>query len=170
MSAHATAPPDPSALEATFTGTTEVSARNRFDEAALKAFFDREVGSHAGEFRVSQFKGGQSNPTFLVDAGGRRYVVRRKPSGALLPSAHAVDREFRVMKALQDTAVPVPRMFALCEDEAVIGSAFYVMEYVEGRVLWDPTLPSMTVSDRAATPAFNESSQHFIFQPSVAVH
>ena len=98
---------------------------------------------------VEQFQGGQSNPTYRVTAGERRYVLRRKPPGKLLPSAHAVDREYRVMAALAGTGVPVAKMVALCEDDAVIGTAFYLMEYVEGRVLWDPTLPGLTPRERA---------------------
>ena len=99
---------------------------------------------------VEQYQGGQSNPTYRVTAGQRRYVLRRKPPGKLLPSAHAIDREYRVMSALATTDVPVAKMHALCEDDAVIGTAFYVMEYVEGRILWDPTLPGMNSSQRAA--------------------
>jgi aminoglycoside phosphotransferase (APT) family kinase protein len=99
---------------------------------------------------MEQLQGGQSNPTFLLKADGVRYVMRRKPSGKLLPSAHAVDREYRIITALANTDVPVPRTFCLCEDDAVIGSAFYIMDYVEGRVLWDPTLPGMGRADRAA--------------------
>jgi aminoglycoside phosphotransferase (APT) family kinase protein len=108
-----------------------------------------QVDADAGKaFRVSQFKGGQSNPTFLVDTGRRRYVVRRKPSGELLPSAHAVDREFRVMQALAGTEVPVPGLHALCLDDAVIGTAFYVMDYMDGRILWDPKLPGASNDER----------------------
>lgn len=134
-----------------FAGTTEVQERQRFDETALRHWFAARVdpGANAG-FRVSQFKGGQSNPTFLVETPKRRYVVRRKPSGELLPSAHAIDREFRVMKALADTGVPVPRVHALCEDSDVIGTAFYVMDCVDGRILWDPKLPGMAPAERAA--------------------
>lgn len=134
-----------------FAGTTEVQERQRFDETALRHWFAARVdpGANAG-FRVSQFKGGQSNPTFLVETPKPRYVVRRKPSGELLPSAHAIDREFRVMKALADTGVPVPRVHALCEDSDVIGTAFYVMDCVDGRILWDPKLPGMAPAERAA--------------------
>ncbi len=103
-----------------------------------------------GDLVVEQYQGGQSNPTYRVTAGERRYVLRRKPPGKLLPSAHAIDREYRVMSALATTDVPVAKMHALCEDDAVIGTAFYVMEYVEGRILWDPTLPGMTPAQRAA--------------------
>ena len=106
--------------------------------------------SSAGPIAVEQFQGGQSNPTYRVIAGDRRYVLRRKPPGNLLPSAHAVDREYRVMAALAGTGVPVAKMIALCEDASVIGTAFYLMEYIDGRILWDPTLPGMTPAARAA--------------------
>ncbi len=121
-----------------------------FDTAALAAYLRAEVADFAGDLVVEQFQGGQSNPTYRVTAGDRRYVVRRKPPGPLLPSAHAVEREFRVMSALAGTDVPVAKTYALCEDAAVIGTAFYVMEYVEGRILWDPALPGMTSPQRAA--------------------
>jgi aminoglycoside phosphotransferase (APT) family kinase protein len=107
------------------------------------------VGDAAG-IAITQFEGGQSNPTYLLDAGNRQLVLRRKPPGTLLPSAHAVDREFRIMRALAATNVPVPHCLALCEDPSVIGSAFYVMEYVEGRILRDPALPSVPREARAA--------------------
>lgn len=97
-----------------------------------------------------KFAGGQSNPTFLVTSSGGRWVLRRKPPGQLLKSAHAVDREYRVMAALAGTDVPVPRVFALCEDEAVIGSAFYLMEYLEGRIFWDGALPEVAREERGA--------------------
>lgn len=131
-----------------FTGTTPVQQRHSFDESALKAYFSRHVDDDLAGFRVSQFRGGQSNPTFLVEAGARRYVVRRKPPGTLLPSAHAVDREYRIMKALCNTDVPVPRVYALCEDDTIIGTSFYVMQFVDGRVLWDPTLPDLSSIER----------------------
>lgn len=131
-----------------FTGTTPVQERHRFDENALKVYFAAHVEENVADFSISQFRGGQSNPTFQVVAGGRRYVVRRKPPGTLLPSAHAVDREYRVMKALRATTVPVPRVHALCEDDRVIGTAFYVMEFVDGRVLWDPKLPALSRDER----------------------
>ncbi len=104
----------------------------------------------AGVLRgVRKFPGGQSNPTFLLEADGGRYVLRRKPPGVLLPSAHAVEREYRVLRALHGTAVPVPLALALCEDTAVIGSVFYVMEFLDGRVLWDPVLPELDARCRA---------------------
>ncbi|HJT05589.1 MAG TPA: phosphotransferase [Stellaceae bacterium] len=131
-----------------FTGTMPVTERNRFDTAALARWMRAEVDDFRGELDIEQFRGGQSNPTFRLTAGGRRYVLRRKPPGKLLPSAHAVDREYRVITALRDTAVPVARSHALCLDEAIIGTAFYIMDYVEGRIFWDPTLPELAPADR----------------------
>lgn len=135
---------------ATNPGGRLVAPAHPFDEAGLAAFLRERVAPFAGSLEVEQFQGGQSNPTYRVTAGGRRYVLRRKPPGKLLPSAHAVDREHRVMAALADTGVPVAKMLALCDDPAVIGTAFYLMEYVEGRVLWDPTLPGLTAAERRA--------------------
>src|ERR1700686_2628807 len=113
------------------------------------------LGGHVEGFRgplaaAERFAGGQSNPTYRLTAASGQYVLRRKPPGPLLPSAHAVDREFRVMRALADTPVPVPRVFALCEDDAVIGSAFYVMEFLGGRIFWDQRLPGLAPCERAA--------------------
>jgi len=136
------------AVNEQFIGTAAVQERHRFDEGRLQAWFKQQVDDSAGAFRVSQFKGGQSNPTFLVELGAQRYVVRRKPPGTLLPSAHAVDREYRVMHALQGSGVPVPKVHALCMDDAVIGTAFYVMAFVDGRVLWDPKLPELSAAER----------------------
>jgi aminoglycoside phosphotransferase (APT) family kinase protein len=121
-----------------------------FDTGALAAYLRANVDPGIGDLVVEEYQGGQSNPTYRVSAGDARYVLRRKPPGKLLPSAHAVDREHRVMSALAGTDVPVAKTYALCEDEAVIGTAFYLMEYVEGRILWDPTLPGMTPAERAA--------------------
>jgi aminoglycoside phosphotransferase (APT) family kinase protein len=106
------------------------------------------LGGAAAPVQVMRLKGGQSNPTYLVTRGSDRYVLRRKPVGVLLQSAHAVDREYRVMAALAGSEVPLPRVYALCEDERVIGSAFYLMEFVEGRVLWDPALPGVAPGER----------------------
>ena len=133
-----------------FSGTRPVAPQHAFDTAMLAAFMREHVSRFEGGLAVEQFKGGQSNPTFLLTAGGHRYVLRRKPPGALLPSAHAVEREFRVTRALAATEVPVARVHALCEDPSLIGTAFYVMDCVDGRILWDPTLPGMSVPDRAA--------------------
>ena len=123
-----------------FIGTKPVEERHRFEPGALEKLLGEKVSS------VEQFKGGQSNPTYKVNG---RYVLRRKPPGKLLPSAHAVEREYRVIKALHAAGFPVPRPRLLCEDESVIGTAFYVMDYVEGRVLWDQSLPGMTKAQRA---------------------
>ena len=136
--------------------TTAVAApvldQHRFPEDRLADFMQREVPGFAPPLSVSQFRGGMSNPTFLLEDGnGRRYVLRKKPPGKLLPSAHAVDREYRVISALADTDVPVARTWALCEDEEVIGRAFYIMEHVEGRVARNLTLPDLPPAERAAT-------------------
>jgi len=133
-----------------FLGTRPVSERHAFDTGRLADWLRANVEGYSGELAVEQFKGGQSNPTFLLSAGNRKYVMRRKPPGKLLPSAHAVDREYRVISALAKTDVPVARSYALCQDDAVIGTAFYVMDYVEGRILWDPALPGMQPAERTA--------------------
>lgn len=135
-------------VQAQFAGTQPVSPQHAFDVARLTAWLHGRVDGFDGAVQVEQFKGGQSNPTFRITAGVHRYVLRRKPPGVLLPSAHAVDREFRVIRALAQTEVPVARAHVLCEDADVIGSAFYLMDCVEGRVLWDPTLPGMTPAER----------------------
>jgi aminoglycoside phosphotransferase (APT) family kinase protein len=134
-----------------FSGTKPVSDQHRFDEHALSFWLQGHVAGYAGPLVVSQFKGGQSNPTFRLDTPERAYVMRAKPGpvAKLLPSAHAVEREFRVMQALAGTAVPVAAMHALCEDESVIGRAFYVMDHVDGRVLWDQALAGMQPTQRA---------------------
>jgi len=135
-----------------FEGTRPVHERQRFDADALAAWLASHVEGFAGSLTVEQFAGGQSNPTFKLVTPARSYVMRAKPGPAakLLPSAHAIEREYRVMDALAATDVPVAHMLALCEDESVIGRAFYVMEFVDGRVLWDPSLPGMTPAHRAA--------------------
>jgi aminoglycoside phosphotransferase (APT) family kinase protein len=130
--------------------TRPVAPQHAFDAARLAAWMKERLPSFEGSLEVAQFKGGQSNPTYFVTAGMQRYVLRRKPPGKLLPSAHAVEREYRVITALAGTAVPVPRTFALCEDESVIGTAFYLMDYVAGRVFWDPQLPGMALLERRA--------------------
>jgi aminoglycoside phosphotransferase (APT) family kinase protein len=130
--------------------TMPVQERHRFDAARLEAWLAPHIEGFQGPLTVEQFKGGQSNPTFLLSAGARRFVLRRKPPGKLLPSAHAVDREYRVITALAKSDVPVAKTYCLCEDDAVIGTAFYVMDYVEGRIFWDPGLPEVSLSQRAA--------------------
>ncbi|MBL8490055.1 MAG: phosphotransferase, partial [Rhodocyclaceae bacterium] len=124
-----------------FSGTRPVAPQNAFDVGRLADWMKAHVDGFKGDLSVEQFKGGQSNPTFLLAAGDHRYVMRRKPPGKLLPSAHAVDREYRVISALADTGVPVARSHALCEDDDVIGTAFYIMDYVQGRIIWDPAVP-----------------------------
>jgi aminoglycoside phosphotransferase (APT) family kinase protein len=133
-----------------FQGTRQVSEAHRFDVGALDRYLRANVSGFAGPIEVAQFKGGQSNPTFMIRTPGRRYVLRRKPPGHLLPSAHAVDREYRVISALARSDVPVPRAYCLCTDDSVIGTMFYVMEHVDGRVLWDPLLPGMQPGERRA--------------------
>jgi aminoglycoside phosphotransferase (APT) family kinase protein len=130
-------------------GTIEVLASHRFDADALERYLREHVEGFRGPLRVRQFRGGQSNPTYHLQAPDRAYVLRRKPPGKLLPSAHAVDREYRVMRALAGTGVPVPRTFVLCDDPGVIGTAFFVMDYVAGRVFPDPRLPDCSPEERA---------------------
>src|SRR6202162_835081 len=131
-----------------FLGVQPVEKRHRFDEAALERWMQANVGGFTGPLTVLQFRGGQSNPTYRLDTPGRSYVMRRKPFGKLLPSAHAVDREFRVIAALSKQGFPVARAYALCTDDGVIGSFFYIMSMEEGRVFWDPSLPSQTPENR----------------------
>jgi aminoglycoside phosphotransferase (APT) family kinase protein len=136
--------------QAAFSGTREVDPRYRLDEAALDVWLTANVEGYAGPLTVRQFKGGQSNPTYELSTPGATYVLRRKPPGVLLPSAHAVDREFTVISALHKQGYPVARPHALCTDDTVIGSMFYVMDKVEGRVLWDLKLPGMEPAERRA--------------------
>lgn len=133
-----------------FVGTRAVTGAHAFDVAALTAYLDQHLPGFQGPLTVEIFKGGQSNPTYKLITPAASYVMRAKPGpvAKLLPSAHAVEREFKVMQGLQGTDVPVPKMYCLCEDESVIGRAFYVMEFVEGRVLWDQSLPGMSNAQR----------------------
>jgi aminoglycoside phosphotransferase (APT) family kinase protein len=134
-----------------FIGTKAVEERHRFDVEALQKYLKARIDGLRGPLQIEQFKGGQSNPTYrLAGADGKKYVLRRKPPGRLLPSAHAVDREYRVIRALHAAGFPVAKPYLLCEDESVIGTAFYVMDNVEGRVLWDQSLPGMSRAQRAA--------------------
>ena len=123
---------------------------HRFDEEALGAYLEREIDGFSGLETVRQFSGGQSNPTFLLSTADGPYVLRKKPPGKLLPSAHQIEREHRIYEALRETDVPVPRMHLLVQDDSVIGTPFYVMEYVEGRVLTDPTLSDSSPQERAS--------------------
>ncbi|MCH9827267.1 MAG: phosphotransferase [Gammaproteobacteria bacterium] len=133
-----------------------VRGTHRFDGARLTDFIERTLGLR-GALNVRQFEGGQSNPTYFLEMGGKRMVMRRKPSGPLLPSAHAVDREYRVIRALEDSGVPVAKALALCEDESVVGTMFYLMEHVDGRIWWDPRLPDLSNEERSAV--FDEMSR-----------
>jgi aminoglycoside phosphotransferase (APT) family kinase protein len=129
---------------------TPVREAHRFDESALAAYLRGRLAGVEQGLEVLQFEGGQSNPTYRLTAGSHRYVLRKKPPGRLLPSAHQVEREYRVMSALQESDVPVPRMRLLCEDPAVIGTPFYVMDCVEGRVITDARMPNLTRDERIA--------------------
>jgi aminoglycoside phosphotransferase (APT) family kinase protein len=133
-----------------FIGVKPVEERHRIDAARLEDFLKGRIDGLRGPLQVEQFKGGQSNPTYRITAGGKRYALRKKPPGKLLPSAHAVDREYKVIKALHSVGFPVAKPYVLCEDESVIGTAFYVMDCVEGRVLWDQSLPGMAKTERRA--------------------
>jgi len=133
-----------------FIGTRPVTAQDAFDTVRLAAWMRAHVEGFSGDLRVAKFKGGQSNPTFMLTSADHKYVLRRKPPGKLLPSAHAVDREYRVISALAGSEVPVPRTWALCEDDSVIGTMFFIMDCVDGRILWDPSLPGMCPVERGA--------------------
>ena len=142
-----------------FVGTRPVSEQHAFDIDTLTAWLTRNMEGFTGPMTVEMFKGGQSNPTYKLITPGASYVMRAKPGpvAKLLPSAHAIEREFAVMSGLYGTDVPVPRMHVLCEDESVIGRAFYVMECMQGRVLWDQSLPGMTPTERGAI--YNEMNR-----------
>jgi aminoglycoside phosphotransferase (APT) family kinase protein len=130
----------------------EVTERHRFDVGRLADFLADKLPDWNGPLDVKQFQGGQSNPTYLLTTPARRYVMRSKPGpvAKLLPSAHAVEREFRVMRALAAQGIPVPQVYVLCEDESVIGRAFFVMEHVDGRILWEQSLPAASRAERGA--------------------
>ncbi len=127
-----------------------VRENHRFDEASLERYLRERMPNFRGPLAVRQFVGGQSNPTFLLETPGARFVMRKKPPGTLLQSAHQVEREFRIIKALATTDVPVPRVHLLCEDVSVIGTAFFVMDFVEGRIMRDPMMPDSSPHERAA--------------------
>jgi len=144
-------------LEEKFSGTMPVREQHRFEVGRLQRYMEQHVEGFSGTLEVEQFRGGQSCPTYKLSAGGKRYVLRRKPPGKLLPSAHAVDREYRVISALAETPVPVARTYALCADETIVGTAFYIMEWVDGRVFWEPGLPGLEKAERwAVYDAMNE--------------
>jgi len=131
-------------------GTIAVGDKDRLDLDALGAWMTASVPGFAGPLTYAKFAGGQSNPTYRLDTPDRAYVLRRKPFGPILPSAHAVDREYRVIAGLHPTGFPVPKPYGLCEDPGVIGAAFYVMEMVEGRTIWDGAMPGATPAERTA--------------------
>jgi len=131
-------------------GTRAVAEHLSFDTAALDGWLRENVASYEGPLSVSQFKGGQSNPTYKLDTPRRSYVLRRKPPGKVLPGAHAIDREYRVMKALGRQGFPVPGVHGLCQDDSVIGTPFFVMDMVPGRIVWEAQFPGLTREERAA--------------------
>ena len=133
---------------ADFTGLGETPDHLKFDEGALDAYMRAHIDGYEGPLSVQKFKGGQSNPTYLITTPGKKYVLRRKPPGKLLPSAHAVDREYRVMTALGAQGFPAPKTYALCEDPEVIGTAFFIMDFVEGRIFWQSDLPEVSKEER----------------------
>jgi aminoglycoside phosphotransferase (APT) family kinase protein len=128
----------------------DVLPQHRFDEQALWRYLEQQLDDFAGPARLRQFQGGQSNPTYLIETPAKKFVLRKKPPGKLLPSAHLVEREYRILRALPGTDVPVPAARLLCEDAAIIGTSFYVMDHVEGRVITAVTLPQLTPAERAS--------------------
>jgi len=136
--------------QAAYTGTKEVAAALRLDVARLEEYLSASAKGFKGPLTVKQFRGGQSNPTYLLETPQRKYVLRRKPPGKLLPSAHAVDREFKAISALHAQGFPVAEPIVYCADESVAGTAFYVMSFVEGRVIWLPHMPNSDPQERAA--------------------
>ena len=131
-----------------FSGTKEVAENLKFDEKRLQEWFGDNVPSAGKIEKIAQFKGGQSNPTYKITSEGQEFVLRRKPPGILLPSAHAVDREYKVITALQNTEVPVPKTYGLCEDEDVIGTSFFVMDFLDGSIYWDLLLADKSPKER----------------------
>ncbi|HEY5237507.1 MAG TPA: phosphotransferase family protein [Rhizomicrobium sp.] len=141
-----------------FSGTKDVTDAHRFDVKILEAYLAERIEGFQTPLEVRQFKGGQSNPTYQLVTPNRKYVLRRKPPGKLLPSAHAVDREYKIISALHPTGFPVAKPYLLCEDESIIGTMFYVMDCVEGRIYWDGLLPDLSPAERTATyDAMNET-------------
>ena len=138
-----------------------------FDASKLAIYLEDHVDGFQGPLSAKKFADGQSNPTFLIDAKSGKYVLRRKPPGELLKSAHAVDREFKVLSALANTALPVAKVYHLCKDDSIIGSMFYLMEYIDGRVSWDPTLPSVSNEERGAI--YNEMNRVLALLHSVNI-
>lgn len=150
-----------------FSGTKETAPALRIDAARLEQYLAAQVKGFTGPLTVKQFKGGQSNPTYLLETPSRSYVLRRKPPGKLLPSAHAVDREHRVISALYPQGFPVAEPVLYCDDESVAGTAFYVTSFVDGRVFWEPQMPGSNPAERAAVyDAMNETiARLHLFEP-----
>jgi aminoglycoside phosphotransferase (APT) family kinase protein len=139
--------------QTTYSGTKEVAPALAFDTARLDAYLSAQLPGFAGPVTLRQFKGGQSNPTYLIQTPTRGYVLRRKPPGKLLPSAHAVDREFRAISALHPQGFPVAEPLLYCADADVVGTPFYLMSFVDGRVIWEPSMPAFTFAERGAVYA-----------------
>ena len=135
-------------IEDIYLGTKEVSENLKFDQKKLQEWIDANIQSSGKIQQVEQFKGGQSNPTYKIITDKKYLVLRRKPPGKLLPSAHAVDREYRVITALSQTEVPVPKTYGLCEDVDVVGTPFFVMDFLDGEVYWDHMLPKLSKEER----------------------
>jgi aminoglycoside phosphotransferase (APT) family kinase protein len=133
-----------------FAGSGPMRAGQEIDPQAVNRWLAAHVDGYAGPLTVEQFNGGQSNPTYRLRTPGRDYVLRRKPAGTLLKGAHAIEREYRVMSALAGTGFPVAKPYGICEDAGVIGTAFFVMEMVDGRIFWSPSMPELSPADRAA--------------------
>src|ERR1700674_5706105 len=133
-----------------FKGTRPIAEAHRFDAASLERYMREHVEGFSGSLTIEQFNGGQSNPTFKLTAEGKSYVLRRKPPGKLLPSAHAVDREYRVIRALHAQNFPVAEPILYCDDAAIVGTPFYLTAFVEGRVFWEPAMPGASAPERAA--------------------
>ena len=134
--------------DAKFSGTKDVDEKLKIDSASLQPWIDEYVPNAGNIKAIEQFKGGQSNPTYKIITESKNLVLRRKPPGKLLPSAHAVDREYKVITALYETGVPVPKTYGLCEDNDVAGTAFFIMDFLDGDLFWDPMIPTMTNKDR----------------------
>ena len=135
-------------FESQFNGTKKMSEKHFIDPKILTPFLEKKIPDFSGPLEIEEFIGGQSNPTYFLKTKNRSYVLRRKPPGVLLKSAHAVDREFKVISALNKTDVPVPKAFIHCEDESLIGTEFFVMEYIDGTVIWESHIPHGTNEDR----------------------
>ena len=131
-----------------YSGTKEVSERHKIDKEKLQKYLEQSIEGFSKISSVEEFIGGQSNPTYLIKTSGESYVLRRKPPGKLLKSAHAVDREYEVIAALNKTDVPVPKAYLHCEDESIIGTEFFLMSYVDGEVMWEPHIPQASSEER----------------------